>query len=196
MCANLREDLRLVLLHPQQLGQREIRQRRIAGQLDQPVIANLLASASRIPAASACRTRSATAAAPLRSHPASRRHASAPSARWPQSALAAPARRPAPADRFLRRTPPVLRILLRPSRVRRAEGACSLDAPLISLPVASTTTARVPPVPTSMPRNHIARIIPLVNRFSLRPQHTSFSHFAEWLPYLVTSLELYSALHA
>src|SRR5215831_4914884 len=52
-------------------------------------------------------------------------------------------------------------------------GACSLEAPLISLPFSSTTTARVPPVPTSMPRNHIA-CTPHVNRFSLRWKHTSF----------------------
>ena len=37
-----REDLRLMCVHPQQLGQREVGQRRIAGQLDQAFVADLL----------------------------------------------------------------------------------------------------------------------------------------------------------
>jgi hypothetical protein len=41
------------------------------------------------------------------------------------------------------------------------KGACSLDAPLMSFPDASTTTARVPPVPTSIPRNHIISFLPI-----------------------------------
>src|ERR1700679_2458526 len=36
----------------------------------------------------------------------------------------------------------------------------------MSLPFSSATTARVPPVPTSIPRNHIAGNSPLLNRFS------------------------------
>ena len=38
---DLREDLRFVLPHPQQLGQREVGQRRIRRQLDQPLASDL-----------------------------------------------------------------------------------------------------------------------------------------------------------
>ncbi len=116
---DLREDLRLVLAHPEQLGQRKVRQRRIRDQLYQPRAADLLRRASRTAAASAGRTRSAPAEAP------------APSASsitqpciWPVSPML---RSPVPwprscelefgADSFLRRPPPVVRILFGPADV-------------------------------------------------------------------------------
>ena len=157
MWRDLREDLRLVRLHPQQLGQREVGQRRIAGQLDQPLVADLFRQPVALAAASACRTRSAPAAAPA---PALVQHHRAVhlsgQRRWPQSARCG--------SGALLSAPRIASCAARHQSSGSCSahpgcsvrnGACSLDAPPISFPSPSTTTARVPPVPTSIPRNHI-----------------------------------------
>jgi len=120
--ANLGEDLRLMRLDPQQLGQCEIRQSGIAGELDQLFIADLLVQpvALRLGAGVAPDKRRPEHGAVLIKHHGAVHLSCQADACDGLSWLRR--RRKRGTNRLLRGAPPVLWILLRPAGVRGAKG--------------------------------------------------------------------------
>ena len=157
---------RLVLLHPQQLGQSEVGQRGIAGKFDQMLSAQLLVQpvALRVGALIAPDQRGPQNFAIRVEHDRA--------VHLPGEADGFNIRRGIAGDfaslcqgagnGLLRRAPPVFRVLLRPSGLGERNGACSLEAEATTFPYVLTITARVPPVPTSIPNSHT---FVLLNRF-------------------------------
>jgi len=119
---DLCEDLRLMRLDPEQLGQGEVGQRRVAGQLDQLFIADLLVQpvALRLGARVAPDQRRAQHSAIFVQH-----HGTVHLAGEAEGGdCLARFRRglDGSANRLLRGPPPVFRVLLRPAGMRRLEG--------------------------------------------------------------------------
>ena len=146
---------RFVFAHPEKFRQREIRERRIAGELNQPIGADALGQLAALLARCGRRTRSAPGERLRRARRASRRRASGRRSRRRRSARRCSFAR---SERFARRGAAARhqssgRCSAQPI-CGDANGSCSSVAEARILPSAPMIRARVPPVPTSMPRTY------------------------------------------